>query len=595
MTGSTAFPGALDSFPAISSSTAMDASGVEHDVVHENVFAAILALQTKLGINGSTATASVDFKIAALLAAVLTSRFDEFTAATGDKYFSLPETPQALLIFKNGLLLAKSAYTLSGKKGQLVTAASSGDIIGFLLTALSGSLSAVTLSSSPIGDPYFSSVKVLMHCNGINGATSVPEVTGKSVTVSGAAALTTAYSLLGGASLRCPTTASSYVTIPANLQLGSQDWTIEMAVRVITSSSSFDGLFSIESTTGDYANITMTGSSGGLWISSAGTSWDVSAGSINTVGTLTGGMHWLVLQRRGSTIQAFLDGVMTLRIPFSGSFVQSGSTTVLGRKGNDRTSTATDVVFDEVRMSVGIARYANFSVPTTAFADSSAGDASFASVSALLHMDGSNGSTTFTDVTGKTWTATSATISTSQSKFGGASGYFNGSSYLSSASNAQFSMSGDFTIEFNVYVTAFTNQYATVVGNAIGTWGAGTRYIMIWGDADPLARKIGFGGFDAGGNPVVSSPFQLSANTWYHIALARTGTELGLFIDGILVARAANSVTHDFSSSGILIGANGWNGSASRLTGYVDDLRITKGVCRYSALAAAPSSEFQDS
>ena len=47
---------------------------------------------------------------------------------------------------------------------------------------------------------------------------------------------------------------------------------------------------------------------------------------------------------------------------------------------------------------------------------------------ALLHMDGADGSTTFIDESGKTWTrAGNAQIDTSQYKFGGASGLFDGS------------------------------------------------------------------------------------------------------------------------------------------------------------------------
>ena len=81
------------------------------------------------------------------------------------------------------------------------------------------------------------------------------------------------------------------------------------------------------------------------------------------------------------------------------------------------------------------------------------GDPYYSAVSLLLPMDGTNGSTTFTDSgpNALTVTPTSATISTTQSKYG-ASGYFNGTSaYLTAASSAITLGTSDFTIEFWVY------------------------------------------------------------------------------------------------------------------------------------------------
>lgn len=63
MPGTTAFPGALDTFPAIGPNTPENAPGVEHDVVHENVHAAVAALEQKVGINNSTDPNSLDYLV----------------------------------------------------------------------------------------------------------------------------------------------------------------------------------------------------------------------------------------------------------------------------------------------------------------------------------------------------------------------------------------------------------------------------------------------------------------------------------------------------------------------------------------------------
>jgi hypothetical protein len=80
-------------------------------------------------------------------------------------------------------------------------------------------------------------------------------------------------------------------------------------------------------------------------------------------------------------------------------------------------------------------------------------DPDFANVSLLLHMDGSNGSTTFPDSSSNGLTVTrygNAQISTAQSKFGGASAYFDGAGdylELPNPNTAIGAVAGDFTIE----------------------------------------------------------------------------------------------------------------------------------------------------
>lgn len=66
MSGTTSFPAGLDTFPTIGPTTPRDAPGVEHDVVHANVHAAVAAVQSKLGVDGSDDPGSVDARLAAL-------------------------------------------------------------------------------------------------------------------------------------------------------------------------------------------------------------------------------------------------------------------------------------------------------------------------------------------------------------------------------------------------------------------------------------------------------------------------------------------------------------------------------------------------
>jgi len=82
----------------------------------------------------------------------------------------------------------------------------------------------------------------------------------------------------------------------------------------------------------------------------------------------------------------------------------------------------------------------------------SAADEHYNSVSLLLNANGADNSTVFTDTspTPKTVTAVgNAKISTSQSKFGGSSMYFDGTGdYLTSPSSTDFDLGGTYTVEF---------------------------------------------------------------------------------------------------------------------------------------------------
>ena len=105
-----------------------------------------------------------------------------------------------------------------------------------------------------------------------------------------------------------------------------------------------------------------------------------------------------------------------------------------------------------------------------------AGDTSYASVALLLHCDGSNGSTTFTDSspTPKTVTAYgNAQISTARSQFGGASALFDGSGdYLLVGAAADFKHlhddSTDYTIEGWIYWSGGSSDL-TILSTAAAT------------------------------------------------------------------------------------------------------------------------------
>jgi len=161
------------------------------------------------------------------------------------------------------------------------------------------------------------------------------------------------------------------------------------------------------------------------------------------------------------------------------------------------------------------------------------GDPNFADVSLLLHMDGSNGSTTFTDSSSNGLTVTAngnAQISTTQSKFGGSSAYFDGNGdYLtaSHASNFNFG-SGDFTAEvwFNVPAGA-PSGIEPFITTAAGQGGTGTDFQGIW-----FGLYQGQYYFIASTNgsswDVVIGAGTPPTDTWTHFCVVRSGNTFTL-------------------------------------------------------------------
>ena len=203
-----------------------------------------------------------------------------------------------------------------------------------------------------------------------------------------------------------------------------------------------------------------------------------------------------------------------------------------------------------------------------------AADPSFASVSLLLKFNGTNGSTTFTDLSsyGHTVTANgNAQVSTAQSVFDGASLLCDGTGdFLSIADHEAFNFgTGDFTIETRLrYISATVHDIAA----AQGSGGLFAALALSGTSPSPHGYATGRQGVAYDNlSGVLPSP-----STWYAVAFCRSGTSLRIFVDGVQYGGTfTDSRSYDLSHGGLRI--------ATSLNGYMDELRITKGVARYTS------------
>jgi hypothetical protein len=214
-------------------------------------------------------------------------------------------------------------------------------------------------------------------------------------------------------------------------------------------------------------------------------------------------------------------------------------------------------------------------------------DPSFANVSLLLHGNGASGSTTITDSSPSPKTVTAvgnAQISTAQSKFGGASIVFDGTgdyATVPSSSDWTLGSSGDFTIECWVYPNGSQAANAGIVS----TFTSWSVYQNRWAIA---INSLTVRWFDTSGNIAISG--SISAAQWSHLAVSRSGSTIYLFINGASTGtQTVNQIytTQERLIVGSLPGQNDFNG-------YIDDLRITKGISRYNATFTPPTAPFPD-
>jgi hypothetical protein len=181
-------------------------------------------------------------------------------------------------------------------------------------------------------------------------------------------------------------------------------------------------------------------------------------------------------------------------------------------------------------------------------------------------------------------TVGNAQISTTQSKFGGSSMYFDGTGdYLISRNNYGFEFgTSDFTVEMwirTTYGAGYIVGHTASGGNAwVLTFSSNLLYWVSEFNTTNLYNR---------------SATSILDGNWHHVAVTRASGTQRMFFDGVLQGATVSDTTNYNSTTNYAVANPG--GTYNAFNGYMNDLRITKGYARYTANFTAPTAAFPTS
>ena len=218
---------------------------------------------------------------------------------------------------------------------------------------------------------------------------------------------------------------------------------------------------------------------------------------------------------------------------------------------------------------------------------STAGDDQFAKVTAMFNFDGSDGDTTTSglDASNKNLTVSYSSgdeLSTTQKKFGATSLYVADNVTLSSSDG--FNMgTGDFTIEAWYYFTSFSNSFGHYDQWNGSSTGSGN--VQMWNSTSAQGKIKWY--YDGSSN--FTSSTTMSTGQWYHVAYVRESGTLKIYFNGTVDSNT-QSYSSQFGKTGTVYLGDQHSGGGSAPQYYIDDLRVTKGLARYTSNFTAPTT-----
>ena len=191
----------------------------------------------------------------------------------------------------------------------------------------------------------------------------------------------------------------------------------------------------------------------------------------------------------------------------------------------------------------------------------------------LLHAD------SFSDSGGNDVYVSSGgtTISEAQSKFGGKSFYFDGSSYMTIGNDIVLG-TGNFTIDFWVYRSSSNAAFRRWITSSIGAW-TGNTFCVRESNTSAVNTTL------------ATSSTTIASGAWHHIAVVRNGSTQTIYIDGVSSASVSDST--NYSEPIKYIGGCYKTSGTEYFVGYMDEIRISN-TARWTSNFTVPTSRYEE-
>ena len=372
--------------------------------------------------------------------------------------------------------------------------------------------------------------------------------------------------------------------------LGSGDWTVESWVNP-TSTNVGHWIF-LQGNASGFAAIRVGCQSSQVFllISTNGSTWTIQSGLVSTV-PINSWSH-IAVTRSGTTVTLYVNGTSVYTsTALSTSSLMTGTYNLVGRIDPTNLQYFTGQI-SNLRLVKGTAVYTGAFTPPTLAPLTTAGSTSAASYSSTTNINTSFASSAtslllnFTNagiydasVQNNGITVSSAQVSTTQYQWSPTSMKFNGTTdYLSMVTNPALNLgTGSFTVEAWINLSAMSSDYFVI--SASGTGGA---FFGFQG-----STNIGYGRNAVAWDYTVASG--MSPGVWYHIAWCRSSTSMRIFVNGTQVGTTqTTSQAYDLTTTSTNVANQGFY----YLNGYIQDLRITNGIARYTANFTPPTTAF---
>lgn len=457
-------------------------------------------------------------------------------------------------------------------------------------------------------DSYFQNVAILCHFDSSPLIDSSVLKNTFTISSTNAPTISTSIKQYGAGSLSLPSV-SSYIYVPtsASLSLGSADFTMECWIYPTGTGTGTIMTNTILSTiTANTWSLSLN-SSKYLVFTYYNTSTTIVTGGTTVIATST----WtnIAVSRNNGNLYLFVNGTIVQTATLSPLTVAFDAGSAPFYIGSPVSPTGVGITgnIDEFRLTLGYARYiATYTISNLPFSDNNKGktvnyDPYFQNVSLLLHfekqIDSSLNNYPITYSPSASPTSPVNTISKGIGTNTTCVLTLSSTSTYAKTANSIISLgTQSFTIEGFIYLSTPQPATSFIIGNTAGTsYGMNNWRIGLSSTAAPF--YITFTVYN--NNPaspstaLIIATKQIVVSTWTHFAVVRNGSTFNMFINGILDTGGSAIATSSGSLDGNIISPISVGSDATfYFNGSIDEIRITKGIARYTRNFVTPTLPF---